>query len=333
MKPIVIAGMGVAGACVAWQLWFRGVPFRIIDRGSGGSSRVAAGLVNPVSGKNCTVPDRYAADFAEAQEFYRNIEAILQTQLWFALEVIRLVAAKDAAKLEKKMRDGDASQWVVGEMPDAPWADCKAYLLHGAARLDVPGFLAKSRAFFSQQGCLETGVLDEAVTGSITLWCEGAEGLIAGHPLPWRQRCAKGEILTVHAPQWQQSRMITGRGWLVPIGADQYKVGATYDWDRVDEITTPEGLAYLCQLATELGGPDFSILAHEAGIRPIIRKSQPVAGPIGGDVFVFNGLGSKGSLTAPWAAGQLVKHWLDGDEIDLRLCARHYFENLLPQKS
>lgn len=331
MKPIVIAGMGLAGACVAWHLWHRGVPFRVVDRGQGGSSRVAAGLVNPVAGKSCTVPDHYAELFAEAQEFYRQIEKELGAVFWFPLEGIRIIAEKDAAKQGRKLREGPAAQWVLHELADVPWPQCHAYVLGGAARLDVVLFLALSREFFTAAGLVETGILQEAVVGSITLWCEGAEGLLRGHPMPWQQRCAKGEILTVHAPQWRQSRLVTGRGWLVPIGADRYKVGATYEWDRLDEKPTEKGLSYLRTIADTLGGPDYEVLAHEAGIRPIVRQSQPVAGPVSDDVFVFNGLGSKGALTAPWAARQLVECWLDDQPIDPRLSVASYLAQLSPK--
>lgn len=333
MKPIVIAGMGLAGACIAWHLWFRGVPFRIVDRGYGGSSRVAAGLVNPVSGKNCTVPAQYAENFSEAQEFFRRVESMLDQSLWHPLEVIRLLPEKEAVKLGKKLADGDAAEWVIRELIEHPWANSRAYLLHGGARLDSAAFVDHSRAFFSAQGFVETGLLPSPIPGTTTIWCEGSEGLIQGHPLPWRQRCAKGEILTVRAPSWQQTRMITGRGWLVPLGDNEYKIGATYDWNRQDEIPTEQGLAYLQQVALELGGSDFEILAHQAGLRPIVRKSQPVAGSVGDNEYVFNGLGSKGSLKAPWAARCLVAHLLDGVPLDSSLSLAYYFETLPPLPS
>ena len=155
--------------------------------------------------------------------------------------------------------------------------------------------------------------------------CEGAQGLICGTPVAWQHRCAKGEILTVHAPSWSQLRMITGRGWLVPVGHDCYKVGATYEWNELDDQPTATGLAYLESIARNLGSGDYTICAHDAGIRPILRKSQPVAGAISPDLYVLNGLGSKGSLTAPWASRCLVEHLLEGIPLHSRLSLENYF--------
>ena len=77
MNRITIVGMGLAGSCLAWELWRRQVPFRIVDDGIPGSSHVAAGLVNPVTGKNCAVSWRYREFVGVAERFYRDIETRL----------------------------------------------------------------------------------------------------------------------------------------------------------------------------------------------------------------------------------------------------------------
>jgi len=48
----------------------------------------------------------------------------------------------------------------------------------------------------------------------------------------------------------------------------------------------------------------MEVIGHEAGVRPIIRNSQPVLGihPEKSQIGFFNGLGSKGSLMAPSVA-------------------------------
>lgn len=53
---------------------------------------------------------------------------------------------------------------------------------------------------------------------------------------------------------------------------------------------------------------NMDVIRARAAVRPIIRRSQPVAGPIPGldGQFVFSGLGSKGVTTSPWSAAQLA---------------------------
>lgn len=48
---ILIIGQGIAGSCLAWELKRRGAEFTVADRPvAETASRVAAGLVNPLTG-------------------------------------------------------------------------------------------------------------------------------------------------------------------------------------------------------------------------------------------------------------------------------------------
>ena len=61
MTPrILIIGGGLAGMALAWRLHERGVPFLIVDRDEPlTSSKVAAGLVAPITGLRLTLNWRY----------------------------------------------------------------------------------------------------------------------------------------------------------------------------------------------------------------------------------------------------------------------------------
>ena len=52
-KRFLIVGHGLAGSTLAWQLHHRNETFDIIDNTDlPGSSRVAGGMINPVTGKH-----------------------------------------------------------------------------------------------------------------------------------------------------------------------------------------------------------------------------------------------------------------------------------------
>ena len=70
--PWTIVGQGLAGTCLAWEFWQRGVEFSLVDRETGGSSRVAAGLVNPVTGKNFEPSPRIGEFLPEALERHKD---------------------------------------------------------------------------------------------------------------------------------------------------------------------------------------------------------------------------------------------------------------------
>jgi len=75
MKRFVIVGQGLAGTCLAWALKEKGADFLLIDREvAAGSSRVAAGLVNPVTGKGINPSWRVGEYLNLAVDFYRLLE-------------------------------------------------------------------------------------------------------------------------------------------------------------------------------------------------------------------------------------------------------------------
>ena len=311
-----IVGQGLAGTCLAWELWRRGVEFLLMDREAGGSSRVAAGLVNPVTGKNFEPTPRIAEALPVAVEFYREAETLLDDTFWHPLPILRLANSdKEWGKMLAKRERPDVACWLAdgGEPLEFPgWHG--ALELTGGGRLDTRAFLDCSRAFFQKRGIYRKTDFPHPTAGGGHIWCDGAAGLLGGRLGP--HRCAKGEILTLHAPHWPQSHIRIGAGgWLVPLGDGRFKAGATYEWENLDETPTESGREKVAAIARRLGGDDaFGIVAHEAGVRPIIRRSEPVIGPLGDGDWIFNGLGSKGSLFAPEMARHLAAWLCDGTE-------------------
>ena len=312
--PFQIIGQGLAGTCLAWALFERDVSFELLDREQGGSSRVAAGMINPVTGKRFEPSWRVDEFLPEAIAFYESLERKLGERFWHPLAVIRLTTdRKDRAKAESKLEDPTVRTWLSGEVIPPPGDWSGAFELRGGGRLDVRALLDASRRFFQERGIYRRAETNpEELFNGERVWCEGASGLLTG--TLGQHRCAKGEILTVRAIGWSEPRiLIGGGGWLVPVGGDRYKVGATYEWDRLDETPTEEGRAKVEAILRRLAPGPFEVIDHEAGVRPILRRSQPLIGKIG-DEWFFNGLGSKGSLYAPGVAKRLASWLIDGTE-------------------
>jgi glycine oxidase len=316
--PWTIVGQGLAGTCLAWEFWNYGMEFQLVDRENGGSSRVAAGLINPVTGKNFEPTPRIGDFLPEALEFYIALEGLLETTFWHPLPILRLAGDdKEWSKMLTKTSRPDVACWLSNN--GAP-VDVDAWLgaleLSGGGRLDTRAFLDASREFFRQRGIYQHADVSPGEAGGQRIWCDGAAGLLGGRY--GTHRCAKGEILTLRAESWDQTRIRIGAGgWLVPLGHGLFKSGSTYEWDQLDESPTEAGKEKVFTTARRLGGEgNVEVIAHEAGIRPILRRSEPLIGPLGNGDWMFNGLGSKGSIFAPGMARRL-KEWIsEGIEPD-----------------
>lgn len=322
--PWTIVGQGLAGTCLAWELWHRGVEFRIIDRERGGSSRVAAGLINPVTGKNFEPTARVADFLTEALVFHQRIENLLGGKSWHPLPILRLADdEREWHKMLAKRERPDVACWLANHgAPLAMDGWLGALELSGGGRLETRAFLDASRAFFQERGIYQTEEIT-ATADTRIIWCDGAAGLIGGRF--GTHRCAKGEILTLRASDWCESHIRIGAGgWLVPLGNHRFKAGSTYEWDRLDEKPTEDGREKVMTIARRLGGgADIEMLAHEAGVRPILRRSEPMIGPLDNGGWMFNGLGSKGSLLAPGMARRLADWICEGIEPEEGMRYRH----------
>ena len=102
---------------------------------------------------------------------------------------------------------------------------------------------------------------------------------------------------------------------MLPVGEQFFKVGSTYEWEDLSEQTTQKGKESIIERLENLITTDYSIENHWAGIRPTITDRRPVLGvhPKYPNVFVFNGLGTKGVMLAPYFAKEMCLFLMNGD--------------------
>jgi glycine/D-amino acid oxidase-like deaminating enzyme len=111
------------------------------------------------------------------------------------------------------------------------------------------------------------------------------------------------------------------------VGDGRFKVGSTYEWQELDGEPTAKGRTQVEGILARLGVTDYRVVAHEAGIRPIVRRSMPLIGELSDGSVVFNGLGSKGSLYAPGTSRRLVEWLIDGKPIEDDLDVARWMES------
>ena len=105
---------------------------------------------------------------------------------------------------------------------------------------------------------------------------------------------------------------------MLPLGESIFRVGATYDWNANDCETTTFAREALESRLQKLLNASFEVIDHQAAVRPVIDTRKALIGlhPGNDRIGFFNGLGSKGVLSAPYLAEQLVDHILDSSPID-----------------
>jgi len=117
----------------------------------------------------------------------------------------------------------------------------------------------------------------------------------------------KGELLTIHAPDLKIDYVLKSSIFIIPLGNDLYLIGATYDWkDKTNDITHKAKEELLNKLKTFMSC-DFDVISQVAGIRPTVSDRRPLVGQheLHKNMYVLNGLGTRGVMIAPFIAKQL----------------------------
>ena len=347
-----IVGGGLAGSVLAWVLQQRGSRVLVFDAEPPMScSRLAAGIINPVTGKRLVKSWRFEEFLAFAKNTYRQMERDLQVDLFQPHRIFRAFPPASSAEGESmnlrnqwSMRLGDEAYAhllapIQSEPPEpglfraAPAYGC----IRGAARLDIPRLLdavRKCTPFVRENfdyGALQIraeGVSYKGHSASAVVFCEGyamRENPWFGH-LPLNP--AKGHVLhlQMESGMYEQRYMYKDELYFVPLDTETVWCGSDYVWDFVDEQPQPERVKALRTRAESIWRKPYKTKGVFAAVRPTVKDRRPLLGrhPEQERLYILNGLGTKGSSLAPWCATQMADLLLSGKAVDREVDIRRF---------
>ncbi len=321
---VCLVGSGLAGISLAWSLHWVGLRVAIIDHEQGTSaSRIAAGLITPITGQRLVKHPQFDLFWTTAKKFYQRVEQESSESIFHPCRMVRIFRNPQEREVFEQRHPDEYGESVISTEPDidldkidAPFGGFEM----SGGRLDVAAFrraLMKSR--IDNQPCfnvqLKTPEDVQFVDGTVRIptlnlttqrliFCQGFQS----QSNPWFGSvpfdATKGEILTVDIPDLNEERVIHRGIWLVHEQEDLYRVGATHDHEHLDDCPTNNGCDELCRELKQLLVIPFDVVDHHAAVRPIILGRLPILGmhPQHPQLGIFNGLASKGSLLAPWHA-------------------------------
>jgi glycine/D-amino acid oxidase-like deaminating enzyme len=262
-----------------------------------------------------------------ARTFYARVEAKTQQRFFHDRTAVRLVISDVERDLWSKRKDLAAFQAHLADpqpddLLDASMGDASGGGFHmQTAQLDVAAYLAASRAHFNYEALALDWRRDVVLASDVAsvgrhrarrvISCEG----FAATQNPYFSwvpfKGAKGDILTVRFHRPVPPKCLHRGIWVVPTAERQvFRVGATYDWRTLDQVPCISGRAEIEERLGAFFRVPYTVIGHQAAVRPIIRESKALMGlhPVHDRLGFFNGLGSKGSLHAPWFARCFADH-------------------------
>jgi len=167
---------------------------------------------------------------------------------------------------------------------------------------------------------------NKQITTENIVFCEGPRA--TDNPLfAWLPfRLAKGELLTIKAPELDVDFVINRGMFVLPLGNDLYKVGSTFNWEDLTTKPTQEAREELVNKLERVIRVPYEIVNQTAGVRPTIAGRRPFLGahPQLRNTWIFNGLGARGVAQAPFFARHLSSHQEQGTELWPEVCIARY---------
>ena len=329
----IIVGLGLAGLAFTNELMAKNKSFIVFEDNSQNSSIVAGGVYNPVILKRFTPVWEAENQLKVAILFYNRLEKLLGNQYDFKLDVKRVFKSIEEQNnwfiacdhpqlsvymspiIEKAKYEGVTSEFGFGTLINTGKIDTKQLID------DYRNYLKKNENILFERFNYDELKIDEShVTyknciADKIVFCEGYG--MKRNPyfnyLPMQE--AKGELLTIHAPNLTIDFLLKASVFVLPLGNNNYKIGATFNWKDKTLEPTEEGKAELLEKLDTFITVPYKVTAQLAGIRPTVKDRRPLVGvhPKHKNMAILNGLGTRGVMIAPTAAKQLVR-FLENNE-------------------
>ncbi len=328
MLDYIIVGSGLAGIAFSEMALQNNKTILVVNNQSQNSSRIAGGLYNPVILKRFSEVWQASEQLELLYNFYANLEKKLQIKLDYKLPLLRKFysveeqnnwfTASDKPNLSKflstnlitKKWDAIPSPFNFGEVLYSGYVDTnllvdsyKQFLINQNAYLED--------TFDYSNLIIENDfVVYKNLKAKRIVFAEGFGMLLNPFFNKLPLDGTKGELLLIKAPNLNLDVIMKSSIFVLPIGNDLYKVGATYNWEDKTNIPTEAAKKELIDNLKELITCDFEVLEHYAGVRPTVKDRRPLVGthPVHKNLHVLNGLGTRGVMLAPAMAKNLYKY-------------------------
>ncbi|MEO5570827.1 MAG: FAD-dependent oxidoreductase [Bacteroidia bacterium] len=332
----IIVGQGLAGALLAYELLKAGKKILVIDEDKTfTSSKIAAGIIVPITGRRMVKTWKADTLIPFAKKIYHELETEFNEKIFYDLLLLELFSSSKNRNDWVARSAEQGFEKYINEEIHADFLKNNFNVAFGAITINQSGFLNISKLldlfkkYFKNKNILEAAVFSiddlkiekervewKNFTATKIIFCEGFSA--TGNPffshLPFLP--AKGEILEIYSEELSQDYIINHGMFILPLGNHHFKAGSTYQWDFKNVEPSVEGKKQIDLFLKKILKVDYEITNHYAAIRPTVQDRRPFIGlhPENPSVGIFNGLGTKGVMLAPFFAKQFVD-FLEGKTI------------------
>jgi len=328
MIDYLIVGSGLAGISFSEIALQNNKSILVLDNNSQNSSEIAGGLYNPVILKRFTEVSQAKNHLPIMNDFFSNLEKKLNCKVNFEMPILRKFFsieeqnnwffASDKVNLApflstniiSRKYAGIDSPFGYGEVLQTGYVDTALLLKKYKEYLIENNWFLEESFDYSllQEG--GNSIQYKEISARNIVFAEG----FGMHANPYFKDLpldgTKGELFIIKAAALDLDVIINTSVFILPLGNDLYKVGATYNWADKTDVPTEEGKTELIEKIKEILNCDFEIVEHLAGVRPTVKDRRPLVGTHSkhNSIHILNGLGTRGVMLGPALAKALFEN-------------------------
>ncbi|NII27124.1 FAD-binding oxidoreductase [Pseudoflavitalea sp. X16] len=326
-KDFLLVGQGICGTFLSWYLQQAGYSCIVIDHPqSNTASKVAAGIINPVTGRRIVKTWLIDTVMPFAHEAYAALSAALNITALEEKSIVDFFATPQM-KIAFEKRYGEDTQYLSLPADIYHWHSLFQYdfgygEINPCYLIRLQDILPAYRTRLQQQALLREELFEVAhlqvapdgirykdITASRIIFCDGIAS--AQNPyfknLPFAPN--KGEAVWVEINDLPTTHIFKKGFNLVPWKDNIFWLGSTYLWEFDNDLPTPGFRQFAHNWLLQTVKLPFTIIDHKAAVRPATLERRPFVGfhPQHPAVGIFNGMGTKGCSLAPYFAHQWVQ--------------------------
>lgn len=346
MIDYIIVGAGLAGSSFATLALENNKKILVFENKSQPSSTVAGGMYNPVVLKRFTSIWKAKEQLDIVSGFYPKLEGQLGVKFDFPMALWRKLSsieeqnnwsvASDKPNLneflnptfQNEVINGIDSPYGYGEVLHSGYLDIKKFIESYQDFLRNSNLLVEETFNYNELIFKEDYVLYKNSKAKHIIFAEGF-GL---HENPFFNDLpldgTKGELLHIKCAKLNLDKIVKSNIFILPIGNDIYKVGATYDWNDKTNEPTEEGKQELIEKLNDLISVDYEVVEHLAGVRPTVKDRRPLVGTHFEykNIHILNGLGTRGVMLGPFLAKSLFEYLEENIELDKEIDINRFYK-------
>ena len=344
----LIIGSGLAGIAFAETCLLHNKKIMVLNDTSQNSTTIAGGLYNPIVLKRFTKIWEAEAQLAISIPFYKKLEEKLGTTFLYEIPLLRKLnnieeqnnwfAASDkpslsnylSSELETLNNEAVQSNYKFGKVHETGFLDTKKLKESYTNYLITKNSYSEATFDYSKLAINQDFIEYKDIRAKQIVFAEG----FGIHNNPYFNNLpldgTKGELLIIKSENLKLKEIINSSIWILPIGNNLYKVGATYNWEDKTTTQTEEGKNELLSNLKELISCEFEIMEHLAGIRPTVKDRRPLLGKhhLHNQLYILNGMGTRGVLFAPYLSDKLFQFIENGIPLDNEISIERIYKKL-----